>query len=267
MIQPFSKEFQYYGKRMRPYYRVWGIAVSEDGKTVIRHYEKDFGSSILPQRPAKRLTIQTDKAGNCYVSTLDNGRLYVAVMVAACFCPPCPAPQQEYELCHKDGNLSNCHYINLEWRKKAPTPKVTIHTTANKIKLANGLTIHKNGSVYDKKDKLTMSISHFDSDTGLEWSHTPKVTYYRPNKWKRMDRQTALMDNLMATAGYVEGEKQDFANPRILHKDYDWLNFDSSNLEWCDASDQRYLNYVKKQAEDMKAWNIANNQDFPDCYK
>lgn len=26
-----------YGKRMRPYYRVWGIAVSEDGKTVIRH--------------------------------------------------------------------------------------------------------------------------------------------------------------------------------------------------------------------------------------
>lgn len=267
MIQPFQKEFQYYGKRMRPYYKVWGIAVSEDGKTVLRHYEKDFGSSILPQRPAKRLSVQTDKNGECYVSTQDKGRLYVAVMVAACFCPPCPAPQQDYELCHKDGNKTNCHYTNLEWRKKVPTPKVTIHTTAQSVKLSNGLTVHRNGTVYDKKQKLPVEISIYDPDTDLFWSIQPKVSYYRANKWKKEERHKAMMDDLMASAGYVADEKYQFSSPVILHLDGNWLNFDSSNLEWCDASDQRYIDYIKKRTEDMKAWNIANNKDFPDCYK
>ena len=267
MIKPFEKEFLYYGKRMRPYYKVWGIAVSEDGKTVLRHYEKDFGSSILPQRPAKRLSVQTDKNGECYVNTQDKGRLYVAVMVAACFCPPCPAPQQDYELCHKDGNQSNCHYKNLEWRKKTPIPKVTIHTTAQSVKLSNGLTVHRNGTVYDKKQKLPLENSIYDPDTDLFWSIQPKVSYYRPNKWKKEERLKAIMDDLMAAAGYVAEEKYQFQNPVILHLDGNWLNFDSSNLEWCDASDPRYTNYVKKLADDMKAWNIANNKDFPNCYK
>ena len=264
MIHPFSKEFRYYGKRMRPYYKVWGIAVSEDGKTVLRHYENDFDSSIIPQRPAKRLTVQTDKSGDSYVSTQDHGRLYVAVMVAICFCPPCPAPQHDYELCHKDGNLSNCHYTNLEWR---PATKVTIHSTSKSVKLPNGLIVHRDGTVSDKNQKIPMEISIYDPDTDLLWAIQPRVSYYRPNRWKREERQRAILDELMAASGYVAGERYQFPNPVILHIDQNWLNFDSSNLEWCDASDQRYIDYVKKQAEDMRAWNITNNRDFPDCYK
>lgn len=264
MKNVFQKEFEYYGKRMRPYFRIWGLAVSEDGKTVIRHYENDFESSIISKRPPTRLTIQIDTNGRAYVNTRDHGKLMVAMMVAVCFCPPCPGP--DYELIHKDGNISNCHYQNLEWSKKQPVQQETLHSTIKSIKLSNGLTIHRDGSVYDIKEKLSMSISHYDSDTGLEWSHTPKVNYFRPNRWKRMERKTSDMDALMAEAGYVAGVRSDFTNPRILHKDNDWLNFNSDNLEWCDQADPRYKDYIRKQTEDMNAWNKANNKDFPDSF-
>lgn len=259
-----SKEFNYYGKRMRSYYRIPGLSVSEDGKTVLRQYEKDFSLSYLPQRPPRKLTIQKDTNGYSYVNTRDYGSLMIDELVATCFCPP--RPGLDYELVHKDGNLGNSHYQNLEWRKKQPVQQSTQHTTAKSIKLPNGLTVHSDGTVYDKKDKLTMSISHFDSDTGLEWSHTPKVNYFRPNRWKRSEKHTADMDALMAAAGYVSGERSDFANPKILHKDNDWLNFHSDNLEWCDQADPLYSNYIRRQTEDMNAWNKANNKDFPDYW-
>ena len=267
MIQPFQKEFQYYGKRMRPYYRVWGIAVSEDGKTVLRHYESDFGSGITTKRPPAKLKVQTDKDGRCFVRTQDHGKIMIDIMVAAAFCPPCPSPTIQYELVHKDGDLSNCHYKNLEWQKIQPVVQVTPHTTAKSIKLTNGLRIHKDGSVYDGKQKLNYQTSIYDRDTDLFWSIKPQVRFSRQNQWGRIVDKTASIDSLMAAAGYVRGDKNQFTNPQILHKDNDWLNFDSSNLEWCDTSDPRYINYAQKQSEDMKAWNIANNKDFPDCYK
>ena len=267
MRNPFQKEFDYYGKRMRPFYKLWGFAVSEDGRTILRYYKNDFGSDIIAKRPPTRLTVKTDTTGELYVRTQDHGKLPIDVMVAAAFCLPCPSPSILFELIHKDGNLSNCHYTNLEWRKKTPAPKVTIHSTAKSVKLPNGLTVHRDGTVSDKNQKIPMEISIYDPDTDLLWAIQPRVSYYRPNRWKREERQRAALDGLMAASGYVAGERYQFSNPVILHIDQNWLNFDSSNLEWCDASDQRYIDYVKKQAEDMRAWNITNNRDFPDCYK
>lgn len=267
MRSPFTKEFDYYGKRMRPYFKLWGFAVSEDGKTVLRHYENDFGSGIIAKRPPSRLTVQTDKDGRCFVRTQDHGVIMVDVMVAAAFCQPCPSPNSMFELVHKDGAQSNCHYKNLEWQRKQSVPQSTLHTTKNKVKLTNGLTVHKDGSVFDGIQELNHQICIFDSDTNLFFAIQPIVRYRRPNQWNRIVELKTNIDSLMAGAGYVGGEKYDFTNPRILHKDYDWLNFDSTNLEWCDASDQRYLDYAQKQTEDMKEWNIANNKDFPDCYK
>ena len=58
-----------------------------------------------------------------------------------------------------------------------------------------------------------------------------------------------FVDDLMNAAGYVGGEKYDLANPVILHKDYNPTNFDSSNLEWVDAIDPRYIEYQKKVEE------------------
>ena len=266
MKNVFQKEFEYYGKRMRPYFRIWGLAVSEDGKTIIRHYENDFGSSIISKRPPTRLTIQTDTNGRAYVSTRDHGKLMVDSMVAVCFCPPCPNPSDEYELVHKDGNKWNCHYQNLEWKRKSQQPQLTLHTTTKSIKLTNGLTVHNDGTVYDKRQKLTHAISLYDSDTNLEWAIQPCVRYYRPNRWGKEERKIQTIDALMDAAGYVNGDKYQYPNPRILHKDNDWLNFDSSNLEWVDVSDKRFMDYMKKQTEDMNKWNKANNKNFPDSF-
>lgn len=261
-----NKEFNYFGKRMRPFYRIWGLAISDDGKTVLRYYQNDIDSSGIPKRPPKKLSLQTDEDGRIYINTRDHGKLIVANMVAACFCPPCPNPSSEYELIHRDGNPLNCHYMNLEWEKRPQAPKTTLHTLKDYIKLPNGLTVHKDGSVYDKGEKLITVISLYDSDTNLEWAIQPRVRYYRLNKWRKEERLTETLDSLMCLAGYINGDKYQFANPRILHRDYDWLNFDSSNLEYCDATDQRYIEYSHKQAEDMNEWNKANNKDFPDCF-
>ncbi len=261
-----KREFQYYGKRMRPYYKVRGLSVSEDGKTVLRSYDKDQSSSGLSKRPPKRLTVQTDKDGNSFVATRDYGKLMVDVMVATCYCPPCPHPQSDYELVHKDGNPSNCHFQNLEWRKKQMASQTTPHTTANSKKIANGLTIHKDGTVYDGREKLSLSISHYDPDIDLELSHEPKIEYFRQNRWNQRERKKEDMDNLMSQAGYVDGERADYKNPRVLHKDEDWLNFKSDNLEWCDKDDPHYQKYLTKKIADMNQWNQDNNKDFPDIF-
>lgn len=267
MKTPFSKEFDYYGKRMRPFYNLWGFAISDDGKTVLRYYEKDFDGSILAKRPPKRLTIQYDGEGRAYVSTRDHGEIMVDLLVAKCFCVRCPRPYKDYELVHKDGNLANCHYLNLTWQKKVTADsQITIHTATDSIRLQNGLTVHKDGTIEDNGVNLPLEISQYDPDTNLFWSIEPKISYYRSNRWGKVEKKSDQLDALMARAGYIEGEFNSFPNPRILHKDGDWLNHESSNLEWCDASDQRYLDYSKKRTEDMNTWNKNNNKDFPDCF-
>ena len=51
------------------------------------------------------------------------------------------------------------------------------------------------------------------------------------------------MDDLMATAGYVSGEKYDLKCPVILHKDNNPMNFDTDNLEYVEADNPRCLDH------------------------
>lgn len=60
-------------------------------------------------------------------------------------------------------------------------------------------------------------------------------------------------------AGYVSGEKNDFKNPVILHKDNDPMNFHSDNLEYVEDTDTRYIEYKKKQNEWKHQRNIELN--------
>ena len=63
----------------------------------------------------------------------------------------------------------------------------------------------------------------------------------------------------MAITGYVSGERYILGNPRVLHKDYDPMNFDSNNLEWVEAIDPRYIEYQKKVDEWKHQRNIELN--------
>ena len=68
----------------------------------------------------------------------------------------------------------------------------------------------------------------------------------------------------MAAAGYVDGNKLQFKNPVILHKDGDYMNCKSSNLEWCEKTDPRYIDYYNKMADTMNALGRERNKYWPE---
>ena len=89
-------------------------------------------------------------------------------------------------------------------------------------------------------------------------------------QWKRYEWKRIDVDRLMEIAGYVNGNKEQFKDPAILHKDNDWLNFSSDNLEWTDRSDPRYREYHNRKVDDMNAlgrklnggkWDYMEKQD------
>ena len=63
----------------------------------------------------------------------------------------------------------------------------------------------------------------------------------------------------MDIAGYVNENKDRFEHPVILHRDNDWLNFDSDNLEWTDINDPRYKEYYNRTVDEKnrlgREWN------------
>lgn len=46
----------------------------------------------------------------------------------------------------------------------------------------------------------------------------------------------------MAEAEFVEGNKSDFTNPKVLHINGDYLDFNDDNLVWTDMNSPEYQN-------------------------
>lgn len=114
-----------------------------------------------------------------------------------------PKDGKKYILIHKDGDLGNCQANNLEWkevRKYKPT--------ATKRKLDNGLEVKVDGTILDKKKALPIVKEIGDSDTdSMKAIEHPYVSYRRKNKWGNYEDKTADVDDLMAAAEYVDGDK------------------------------------------------------------
>lgn len=105
------REKKFYNVTCRPYFRIPGLYVGENGWSIYRYYKNDIGS-ILPERPPKRMRIQTDRNGNSYIGTRDHGKLRVDELVLKCFKGE---PQYWGRPFHIDGNPANCHKNNLKW--------------------------------------------------------------------------------------------------------------------------------------------------------
>lgn len=134
--------------------------------------------------------------------------------------------------------------------------KTTTHTTADRVKLNNGLTVTKDGRILKRKQEEYISDCTGDEDTDLLRCIAPYVS--NPEKQGKL-----WMDDLMAIAGYVAGEKYDFTNPVILHKDNNPMNFNSCNLEWVEAIDPGYLEYQKRFGEWKHQRNVELNPGKP----
>ena len=244
-----AKEEMINGKRCRKY-NVAKLWVSEDGKyAAVDSVRKGCFSNIPYKRDVK---IHVDSNKERYVKIKSQNKyydVYIKKAVYTCFCPPVPNDGKKYVVQYKDGNPANLYYKNLELREVKQT---TLHTIAASVKFTNGLTITKQGEVYHGKVKVNIHDCIFDADTNLMRCIRPHVSYP-----KMSDR--LFMDDLMATAGYIEGEKYDLKCPVILHKDNNLMNFSSDNLEYVEDTDTRYIEYKKKKDEWTNQRNIELN--------
>ena len=155
--------------------------------------------------------------------------------------------------------MGNNHYKNLEWKiRKDANPYIPASTEA-KVKLSNGIIVYKDSRVYQKNEKLYPSIWLGDADTDTIQPWDPHIQYKEKNSWKRTETHLISLDELMAKAGYVDGNKMQFKNPVILHRDNDFQNCESSNLEWTDISDTRYITYYNKFVDERNELGKKKN--------
>lgn len=129
----------------------------------------------------------------------------------------------------------------------------------DKVKLDYGLEVRRNGTIYQNGKELTVGTAIGDRDIDMVVPIEPFVEYERKNSWGRYEWEKIDVDKLMDIAGYVNGNKERFEHPVILHRDNDWLNFDSGNLEWTDINDPRYKEYYNKTIDEKNRlgceWN------------
>lgn len=229
-----AKEKVIKGKRCRYYFDGY-IWISDDGTVVAIKFNTESW---------KYLEIKTDGHEEKYVNT-GYKIIYVKKAVFTCFCH-CD-DHNKTQIWYKDGNPANLHYKNLIAREPQ-----TFHTTAPTFELRNGLTITKEGKVFYRRKEEYISDCIGDADTDSLRCVAPYIS--NPE-----GRGKLWMDDLMAESGYVNGEKYGLSSPVILHKDYNPTNFDSSNLEYVEATDPRYIEYKKKKDEWTHQRNIELN--------
>ena len=223
------------GKRCRLFYGLW---IADTGDFVAR-YNEDSGCyescTIYP----------TINLGAC-VEEMDY-ELSFDETIADLFGPPYPHDGKSYSLIHKDGNEMNCDYRNLEWRDMEHLPRFPFHSNkaiAPKVFLRYYhwiFEVHSSGIIkYDGK-----VLRQYDLDPALDEPLLEiciDAGYY-----------IARVDEIMSRAGFVQGDINNFKSPVILHRDGDYKNFASDNLEWVEETDPRFIRYMEKKQQAQQA--------------
>ena len=244
--QPFEKEID--GRKMR-YCGIYNIWVNREGTYAYREYKDPAWNHALQ--------IHTRPDGSKYLDTKSHGEIPLDEAVAICF-SPMPRDGRKYVPVHKDNNPGNCHALNLTWKQ---VPKYS--PLDKERKLDNGLVVRSDGTILDKRKKLFVVTLIGDSDTDRLVSVDPYVCYYRKNRYGSIDERRARVDALMAEAEFVAGDNSLMSRPRVLHKDQDYLNYNSINLEWAEEDSPEYQAYMWQKKEDMDRLTIQENPNHP----
>lgn len=232
--------------RYSPKYNLW---VNEEGTRVYREY-KD-------QNYNRFLQIHKKDDGSKFLKLTKPGNVELDELVADCY-NPMPRDGKKYVLVHKDGDLSNCNANNLEWKSV-----IKFDHLSTKRKLDNGITVTFKGEFYKGKEELQVVKEIGDADTDRIVGIDPLVYYYKRNKYGSNERISVHPDDLMAEAEYVNGDKSLLKNPKVLHKDNDYLNFNEENLEWVEESSQEYQEYKNKKKTDIDELTKKLNPNKP----
>ena len=235
-----------------------GAKITEDGKYVEKEYmENGVLKKFNP-------IIEICKNGLRRILNKKLGFLYIQDLVMECFGSPKPADGQDWVIAHLDGNMQNDHYKNLGWKLRKDAYPYIPAKTDKQVKLAHGIIVHIDGRIYQKGKKCHITDDLYDSDMDLFVPMPPYIRYEYKNHWKKTETAKLDVEDAMAAAGYVDGNKLQFKNPVILHKDGDYMNCSSNNLEWCDASDPLYIDYYNKMADTMNALGRERNKYWPE---
>ena len=243
--QPLDKVISGVTLRYSMKFNIW---INKEGTRVYREYNNASWNRFLQ--------IHTDTDGSKYLNVQPKS-VQLDEVVADSF-TPMPKNGKKYELIHKDGNPGNCNAMNLEWknvRKYSPLD--------TKRKIDNDLIVTVEGKIFNKKNELTIEDAIGDGDTELMKAINPKVRYRRKNQWGSYDNKSADIDDLMAAAEFVDGDKSTMQRPRVLHKNMDYMDFHAINLEWVEESSPEYQEYMKKKKEDMDKLTINLNRNNP----
>lgn len=238
------------GRTMR-YVLKFNVWVNREGTFAYREYNDS--SLNCP------LKIYSKPDNSKYLNTQSHGEIPLDEAVAICF-KPMPKDGNKYKLIHKDGNLGNCHASNLDWVQLQANNNQSPNA---QVKLGNGLVVKRSGKIYDAGKQLPVEKEVGDRDTERIVAIDPRVRYRRKNRFKNFDYKSNSPDELMAAAGFVNGDKSSMSRPRVLHRDKDYLNFNADNLEWAEESSLEYQDYLKKKREDMDALTIESNPGHP----
>lgn len=233
-------------KKTCRYYSAGYVWVSNDGTVISYSYDSRTHYPKLKKTPQGRI----------YVEAAFGRVVSVALAVAACWCKPCPNDGKRYELSHKDGNIGNNDYRNLEW-----VPYHYAHTTEDSTTIYYGgldVVVGKDGKTVTVEGKpVYTSDNLYNSDVDLFHFIGPHAVLY--TKHCSFNGEIVHMEELMTLAGYVVGDDADLSNPVVLHRDGNCLNCASDNLEFVEAMDPRYLDYLKKREETKNKRNQETN--------
>lgn len=236
------KEYSLDGKKFRISYAAY-LVVSEDGTTV---YERGKNNVF-----GKQLRVLKDYTG-AFVLDKFGRKKSVASAVTTCFCPPKPTDGKKYMIGFRDGNKYNCHKNNLMWveahYQNNPDNEATYYHSSAKC----FLTIKRDGSVWVKNKKLKEYDSLFDSDIDL-------FDTIRPYVRCESSSERIIIEDMMVSVGFVDGNYATLTDPVILHKDNNYRNNEASNLEWVESTDQRYIDFLEQEKIDKHNRRIELN--------
>lgn len=218
-----------------------GVYISNDGEYAERDYiDKDTNTTKVHV-----YTIYRDESGRVYIKTVKDSKLYLDILVVTCYRGQSPQDGKKYFPYHKDGDMKNSHISNLEWREETPDTIAAYERLEKEAWYRNRkIKATKNGVIKQNSHDLPLSHCFYDSD--LDWTYhkpEPWVMYEEKNRWGKTERHRISADKVFEDLGFVNGDKSKFANPVILHLNNDYLDYRSKNLEWCDAYDQRYVDF------------------------
>ena len=217
-----------------------GLIISQDGKTVAINNFGQVGTV---------LTIRTDADGPYVINRLKQ-RVNIADAVCDAWFHKYPGDGPS-KVEHRDGNIMNTFADNLKW-----VPNLLPYTQSTSLLkrvewIGRQVTVYKSGKVMAGGLELPVEDHYHDAATDCE--------RFLQKPFVKAGGLQLPMDDLMAAACYVSGDPTGMWCPKVLHKDFDMMNYDACNLEWAERSCPDYEDYIDACIETMKAKSeIAN---------